>query len=160
MASPSCNIHFDHLQIPDASGWTMRDFNCSQFAPLAYQSSTSILVEPSITSADPLLYTHHIQYPIAPIASSYAISSASPSTCSDLCCINQNAIRQSLIDNDCAATGPATGYLGPSHGTGCTNLPASASSVQGASQVKAISDSYTKGKRAYGRNQGRQQKQE
>ncbi|KAJ6128698.1 hypothetical protein N7471_009915 [Penicillium samsonianum] len=158
MASPSSNTHFDPLEVPDGYDWTIRDFSYSQFAPLVIQS-TSILAEPSIAPADPLPYTYPIQYTIASVGPSFAVSSASPSTCSDLCCFNKNAIRQSLIENDCAATGPATGYLGARHDTGCTNLPASTSSVQMTSQVKTGSDSYVKGKRASGRNQGRQQRQ-
>ncbi|KAJ5196258.1 hypothetical protein N7449_006737 [Penicillium cf. viridicatum] len=163
MASPSCNTHLDPLQVPDGHNWAMRDFDYSQFAPLAYQSSTSTLAQPSRVSADPLRYTHPIRSPIAFAAPIFAISSASAGTCSDLCCFNQNAIQQTLIDNDYAITAPGdrpTGYVGPRHDIACTNFPASASSVPRASQVKATSDSYTKGKRPSGRTQGRQRKQE
>jgi hypothetical protein len=160
MALPSCNTHFDHLQMPDGYGWAIPDINYSQFDPLADQLSTSILAEPSIASADPLLCTDAIQYPFPSFALSSATSSASPSTCSDLYRFNQNVILQSPIDKDYAATAPATGYLDPRHDNACNNLPPHALSVQRSSQVKDTSNSYAKGKRASGRNQGRQQKQE
>ncbi|CAP80442.1 hypothetical protein E8E15_010240 [Penicillium rubens] len=160
MASPSCNTHFDHLQMPDGYDWTIQDFNYSQFDHLVYQPSTSILAEPSIASADPLLCTDAIQYPFPSFALSSAKSSASPSTCSDLSRFNHNAIHHSPIDKDYAATAPATGYFGPRHDIACNNLPPHSLSVQRASQLKNTSNSYAKGKRASGRNQGRQQKQE
>lgn len=163
MASPSCNTHLDPLQVPDGHDWAMRDFDYSQFAPLTYQSSTSTLAQPSRVSVDPLRYTHPIRSPIAFNAPSFAISSASAGTCSDLCCFNQNAIQQALMDNDYAITASgdrATGYVGPRYDIACTNFPASPSSVPRASQVKTTSDSYTKGKRPSGRTQGRQRKQE
>ena len=163
MASPSSSTHSDLLQVPDYYDWTMTDLDYSRFAPLVYHSSTSILAEPSIASADPPRYTYPIQYPIASIASNFAVSSASPSNCCDLCRFNQNATHQSSIENDRAAMppgGPATGSLGPRHNVACTNLLGSASSIPKPPQVKDSSDSYIKGKRAYVRNQGRQQKQE
>ncbi|KAF4763099.1 hypothetical protein N7455_009934 [Penicillium solitum] len=149
MASPSCDTYCDPLHVPDGYDWTLTDFNYSQFTPLAYQSSTSTLAQPSRVSTDPLRYTYPVQYPVSSVAPSFAVSSGSPSTCS--------------VENDCAATAPgdqAIGYLGPRHDIACTNFPASASSVPRASQVKATSDSYTKGKRASGRTQGRQRKLE
>lgn len=160
MASPSCNTHGDPLQVPDGHDWAMRDFDYSQFAPLAYQSSTSTLAQPSRVSGDPLQYTYSIRSPIAFAAPSFAISSASAETCSDLCCFNQNAIQQALMDNDRAITASALGYVGPRHDIACTNSPASASSVPRVPQVKASSESDTKGKRPSGRTQRRQQKQE
>ncbi|KAJ5506407.1 Zinc finger C2H2 [Penicillium expansum] len=163
MASPSCNAHCDHSQVPDGYDWAVTNFNYTQFVPLAYQSSTSILAEPSIASVDPLPYTYPIQYPAASVASSFAVPSASPSAGCDLYRFNQNAIHQSPIENDRAAMapgGPATGSLGPRHDVACTNLPGPASSIPEAPRVKASGDSYAKGKGAYVRNQGRQQKQE
>ncbi|KAJ5383618.1 hypothetical protein N7517_001529 [Penicillium concentricum] len=159
MASPG-NIRFDHLQVPDGYDWTIEDLNYSQFVPLAYQLSTPILAEPSMASAGPLRYTHPIQYPIASVAPGFPVSTSLHSTCSDLCRFKQNVIHQSPINNDCAAMAPAPGYLDPNHGVACTTLPVSTWSPQKGSQVKATSDSYTKGKRAYGRSRGRQQKQE
>lgn len=163
MASPSCDTYCDPLHVPDGYDWTLTDFNYSQFTPLAYQSSTSTLAQPSRVSTDPLRYTYPVQYPVSSVAPSFAVSSGSPSTCSGMCRLNQTAIHQPPVENDCAATAPgdqAIGYLGPRHDIACTNFPASASSVPRASQVKATSDSYTKGKRASGRTQGRQRKLE
>lgn len=160
MASPSCNTYLDPLQVLDGHDWTTRDFDYSQLAPLAYQSSTSTPAHPSTASADPLRYTHPIRSPIAFAAPSFAISSASVETCSDLCCFNQDAIQHALMDNDREITASAWGYVGHRHDIACTNFPASASSVPRVSQVKVISDSDTKGKRPSGRTQGRQQKQE
>lgn len=163
MASPSCNTHCDPLLVPDCYDYTWIDFNYSQFTPPVYQSTTSTPAEPSRVSADPVRYTYPIQYPVAPVAPSFAVSSDSPSTCSGICRLDQNAIHQPLVENDCAVTAPgdsATGYLDPRHNIACANFPASASSVLRTSQVKSTSDSYTKGKRPSGRTQGRQQKQE
>lgn len=162
MASPSCNNH-DPLHVPDSYDWTLTDFNYSQFTPPTYQSFNSTLAQPSRVSADPLRYTYPVQYPIASVAPSLAVSSDSPSTCSGMCRFNQNAIHQPPVENDCAVTAPgdqATGYLGPRHDIACTDIPASASSVPKAAQVKATSNSYTKAKRHSGRTQGRQRKQE
>lgn len=160
MGSPSCNTYLDPLQVLDGHDWTMRDFDYSQLASLAYQSSTSTPAQPSRVSADPLRYTHPIRSPIAFAAPSFAISSASAGTCSDLCCFNQNAIQQALMDNERAITASASGYVGPRHDIACTNFPASASSVPMIPHGKATSDSDTKGKRPSGRTQGRRQKQE
>ncbi|CAI7650709.1 unnamed protein product [Penicillium palitans] len=149
MASPSCDTNCDPSHVPDSYDWTLTDFNYPQFTPLAYQSSTSTLAQPSRASADSVRYTYPVQYHIASVAPSFAASSGSPSTCS--------------VENDCAATAPghlATGYLGPRHNMTCTNFPASASSVPRTSQLKATSDSYIKGKRPSGRTQGRRRKQE
>lgn len=160
MASPSSNTDGNHSQVIDGHDWTMKDFDYSQFAPLAYQSSTSTLAQPSRVSADPLRYTHPVRSPVAFAAPSFAIPSASAGTCSDLCCFNQNAIQQALTDNHYAITASPLGYVGPRHDIACTNFPESASSAPRVSQVKAASDSYTKGKRPSGRTQRRQQRQE
>lgn len=163
MASPSCDTNCDPSHVPDSYDWTLTDFNYPQFTPLAYQSSTSTLAQPSRASADSVRYTYPVQYHIASVAPSFAASSGSPSTCSGMCRFDQNAIHQPPVENDCAATAPghlATGYLGPRHNMTCTNFPASASSVPRTSQLKATSDSYTKGKRPSGRTQGRRRKQE
>ncbi|KGO72469.1 Zinc finger, C2H2 [Penicillium italicum] len=162
MASPPCDAHFDYSQEPDGHDLTPRDFKYFQSTPLACQSSASILADPSIACADPLRYTYHIQYPTPSVAPSFAVSSASTSTCSDLCHFNHRFGYQSLIENNGAATAPegrATGHLGPRHDMACTNVPASTSFAQRTSLVKASSNSHANGKRASGRNQGRQQKQ-
>ncbi|KAJ5189512.1 hypothetical protein N7491_005841 [Penicillium cf. griseofulvum] len=153
MASPSFT-HFDHLQVPGDYERTMTDFDYSQFAPLTYQSSTSILAEPYLVSANPHLYTN----PIESVAFGFP-ASASPSTCSDRSPFNQNAMHQSPTNDDCAAMAPA-GHVDPRHDIACATSPASTTSVQVASQVRATSDDYTKGKRPSGRNRGRQQRQE
>lgn len=163
MASPSCNTHCDHSQVADGYDWTMTNLNYSQFVPLVHQSSTSMLAEPSIASVNPIPCTYHIQYPTASVASSFVAPSTSPSAGCDLYRFNQNAIHQSPIANDRAAMapgGPVTGSLGPRHDVACTNLPGPASSIPKAPRAKASGDSYAKGKIAYVRKQGRQQKQE
>lgn len=163
MASSSCNTHCDPLHVPDGYDWTLTDFNYSQFTPLVYQSSTSTLVQPSGVSTDPLRYTYPVQYPVASVAPSFAVSAGSPSTCSGMCRFNQKAIQQPPVENDCAATAPgdlAIGYLGPRYDIAGTNFPASASPVPRSSQVKSTRDSYTKGKRSSARTQGRQRKLE
>ncbi|KAJ5959395.1 uncharacterized protein N7479_006545 [Penicillium vulpinum] len=137
----------------------MMDFNYPEFSPLAHPS-ISILPEPSFESADPLPCTYPIHCPTSAVVPGFAIPSASKSICLDLCCFNQNAVHQSLVDNGCADTSPVAGYLSPSHDIASTNSPASTPSVQKASRVKSTSHGHAKGKTASGRNQRQQKKQE
>jgi hypothetical protein len=156
MASPSFT-HFDQskaLGVYDCIDWAIFRINYSPPVTLANQSSTPILAGPSLVSEDPHLYTD----PNESVASSFPASSTS-SSCSDRCRFTHNVMHQSRTNDECAAMAPA-GHAGPRHDIACATLPASTSSGQLTSQVRATSDSYIKGKRSSGRNRGRQQKQE